>query len=155
MTGVAPTVAAQESSRGDKAIATETTVVTAVSAETTQGGSLSADEQMVSELLGEQGGSFSDLPFIIVSSLPPSSSSSMQAVDAPSQAHATRDEEILAEINAEIEAAGHSGIVGGAEPSTCYGSAIGWHCLNFRYGSGPPCSSGRKPPCRLKLRGGY
>jgi hypothetical protein len=114
VTGVAPTVVAEESSRGDKAIATETTVVTAVSAEAVQGGSLSADEQMVSELLGEQGGSFSDLPFIIVSSLPPSSSSSMQAEDAPSQAHATRDEEILAEINAEIEAAGHSGTVSGS-----------------------------------------
>ena len=112
VTEVAPTVTAQESSQKVKAIATETTAVTAVSIEAAQGSGLSLEEQMVSELLGEQGGSFSDLPFIIVSSLPPSSSSSMQAEDAPSQAHATRDEEILAEINAEIEAAGQSDSIG-------------------------------------------
>ena len=114
VTEVAPTVTAQESSQKVKAIATETTAITAVSIEAAQGSGLSLEEQMVSELLGEQGGYSTDLQFIIVSDPLPASSSSMQVADAPSQAQATREEEILAEISAEIEAAGHSGSAGGS-----------------------------------------
>ena len=68
---------------------------------------------MASELLGQHGGFSTDLSFI-VSDLPPTSSSSMQTADAPSQAQTIRDEEILAEIQAQLEAAGHSGSAGGS-----------------------------------------
>lgn len=79
--------------------------------EMTQGSSLSLDEQMVSEQLGQHDGSFTDLPFI-VSELPPASSSITQTTVAPSQAQSARDEEIFVEINAELKAAGHEGGAG-------------------------------------------
>ena len=103
----------QEPSQGQKAITTETTVVTTTaSTGAAQESSLSLDEQMVSELLGQQGDFSTDLPFII-SELPPASSSFVQTGVAPSQAPSTRDEEILAEIHAELEAEGQSGSVDG------------------------------------------
>lgn len=114
MSEVTPTAppAIQESHLAQEAIITEAITTTAVAPiEVTQGGSISFDEQMVNELLGQHSDPSADMPFII-SGLSPVSSSSMQTTDAPSQAQSIRDEEILAEINAELEAAGRSGNAG-------------------------------------------
>ena len=115
MIDAAPVVppVAQESYLTQEAIVTKvTTVATTAPLDEMQGSTLVFDEQMMEELFRRHSDPFADLPFEMGGSAP-ATSSSMPTADAPSGARAVTEEEMFAQIDAEMAAAAHGGSFGG------------------------------------------
>ena len=99
----------QEPHQEQEAIITEAIATTiAAPTEVTQGGSITFDGQMINELLSQHSDPFVDMSFVL-GTFPPASIASSQSTATYRESRAAREAEILAQIEAEMEATAHGG----------------------------------------------
>ena len=101
--------AVQEPHQEQEAIITEAiATTTAAPTKVRKGGSITFDKQMMNELLSQHSDPFVNMSFVL-GTFPPASTALSQSTATYRESRATRETEILAQIEAEMEAAAHGG----------------------------------------------